>query len=226
MEKARASQILQSKGWLSRQSEEFRAELIRRSHLKIFEAGATIYHPGAPRGGLYGLAVGALSVSLANGRVSVVAHPPAWFGEAAALGLENRLVGLTAVERSHLLHLPLAEFERLIARPEHCRSVALLAVEHLQEALDAIIDLMANDPEQKLARRLLALAESEAAQSDGLISATQSALAQMSALSRQTVNAVLARLAARGAVELSYGKVKITNIGVLRELVGRPEPKN
>ena len=39
MDKAAAACIAESTGWLSRQPEEFRAEVIRRSHLRRFEAG-------------------------------------------------------------------------------------------------------------------------------------------------------------------------------------------
>ncbi len=39
MDKAAAACIAESTGWLSRQPAEFRAEVIRRSHLRRFEAG-------------------------------------------------------------------------------------------------------------------------------------------------------------------------------------------
>ncbi len=70
--------------------------------------------------------------------------------------------------------LPLAEFERMIADPAHCRLFATMSIEHLDEALSIIGYLMANDPTVRVAGRLLTLAEAQAIPEGSAMRLTQS----------------------------------------------------
>ena len=166
MDKAAAACIAESTGWLSRQPEEFRAEVIRRSHLRRFEAGEILYHAGDP------------------------------------------------------LYLPLAEFERMIADPAHCRLFATMSIEHLDEALSIIGYLMANDPTVRVAGRLLTLAEAQAIPEGSAMRLTQSDLAQMCGVSRQTVNKVLTGLSVRNVIAAKYGMLTILDARHLQFLAG------
>lgn len=57
------------------------------AQLQQFEPGASIYHLGDPPGGIYGIAAGALAISIAPGEggpyLAHLANPGDWFGEAA-----------------------------------------------------------------------------------------------------------------------------------------------
>jgi CRP/FNR family transcriptional regulator, cyclic AMP receptor protein len=220
MDKAAAACIAESTGWLSRQPEEFRAEVIRRSHLRRFEAGEILYHAGDPPGGVYGLVEGVLTVTLPAGQIVTVKRPGFWVGETAAMRRQNRVITLSVVARSDILYLPLAEFERMIGDPAHCRLFATMSIEHLDEALSIIGYLMANDPTVRVAGRLLTLAEAQAIPEGSAMRLTQSDLAQMCGVSRQTVNKVLTGLSVRNVIAAKYGMLTILDARHLRFLAG------
>jgi CRP/FNR family transcriptional regulator, cyclic AMP receptor protein len=220
MDKPAAARIAETIGWLSRQPEGFRAEVIRRSHLRRFEAGEFLYHAGDPPGGVYGLAEGVLTITLPDGQIVTVKRPGFWVGETAAMRRQNRIVTLGVAVRSYVLYLPLAEFERMIADPAHCRLFATISIEHLDEALSIIGYLMANDPTVRVAGRLLMLAQAQAVPEGSAMRLTQSDLAQMCGVSRQTVNKVLTGLGARNVVAAKYGMLTIVNARHLRLLAG------
>jgi CRP-like cAMP-binding protein len=102
-------------------------------------------------------------------------------------------------------YLPQAEFEAVIANPDHCRCFAHLTIEHLEDALRVIASLMPNDVVARVAGRLLCLSIVEAG-AGSEITVTQSDLASMCGLSRQSVNKALRRLIEEGAVSSRYGK--------------------
>jgi CRP/FNR family cyclic AMP-dependent transcriptional regulator len=220
MDKLAAVHVVESTGWLSRQPEGFRAEVIRRSHLRRFEAGEFLYHAGDPPGGVYGLADGALTVTLAVGQIVTVKRPGFWIGETAAMRQQNRVVTLGAAVRSHVLFLPLTAFERMITDPVHCRLFAAMTSEHLDEALSIIGYLMENDPTVRVAGRLLTLAQAQAVPEGSAMRLTQSDLAQMCGVSRQTANKVLTDLGMRNVIAAKYGMLTILDARRLRLLAG------
>jgi CRP/FNR family transcriptional regulator, cyclic AMP receptor protein len=220
MDKLAAVRVVESTGWLSRQPEGFRAEVIRRSHLRRIEAGEFLYHTGDPPGGVYGLAEGVLTVTLPVGQIVTVKRPGFWVGETAAMRRQNRVVTLGAAVRSYVLYLPLAAFERMIADPVHCRLFATMSIEHLDEALSIIGYLMENDPTVRVAGRLLTLAQAQAVPEGSAMRLTQSDLAQMCGVSRQTVNKVLTDLGIRNVIAAKYGMLTILDARRLRLLAG------
>ena len=147
---------------------------------------------------------GVLTVTLPAGQIVTVKRPGFWVGETAAMRRQNRVITLSVVGRSDILYLPLAEFERMIADPAHCRLFATMSIEHLDEALSIIGYLMANDPTVRVAGRLLTLAEAQAIPEGSAMRLTQSDLAQMCGVSRQTVNKVLTGLSVRNVIAAKY----------------------
>jgi len=216
-----AEEVVRSHGWLSRQPETFRADLIKRCTLRHFEAGETLFGVGDDATGVYGLVEGAIELTLANGHVGTIRTAGYWIGETAAFRGQPRLVSLVAIVPSHALYLPLAEFERLIANAEYCRYFALLVIEHVDEAISIIVDLMASDPLARVAGRLVTLCR---AQSSGAktLPVTQAELASMCGLARPTVNKVIKVLAKSGVLESRYGRLTIVDPDRLEKLA-RPD---
>lgn len=222
MKKKNAEEIVRSHGWLSRQPEPFRVDLLKPCTLRHFEAGETLYGVGDDATGVYGLVEGAIELTLANGHVGTIRTAGYWIGETAAFRGAPRLVSLEAIVPSYALYLPLVEFERLITNAEYCRYFALLIIEHVEEAVSIIADLMASDPLARVAGRLVTLGR---AQSSGAktLPLTQAELASMCGLARPTVNKVIKVLTKSGVLESHYGRLTIVDVPSLEKLA-RQEP--
>jgi CRP/FNR family cyclic AMP-dependent transcriptional regulator len=222
VKKKDAEEIVRSHGWLSRQPEPFRADLLKRCTLRHFDAGQTLYGVGDDATGVYGLVEGAIELSLANGHVGTVRTAGYWIGETAAFRGTPRIVSLEAIMPSYALYLPLAEFERLIGNAEYCRYFALLLTEHIEEALSIIANLMASDPLARVSGRLVTLGRTQSSGSK-VLPVTQAELASMCGLARPTVNKVIKVLTKSGVLESHYGRLTIVDPARLEKLA-RPDP--
>lgn len=221
MKKREAEEVVRSHGWLSRQPEPFRADLLKQCTLRHFDAGDTLYGVGDDATGVYGLVEGAIELSLANGHIGTVRTAGYWIGETAAFRGMPRMVSLHAIMPSYAFYLPLAEFERLIRNAEYCRYFALLLTEHIEEALSVVADLMASDPIARVAGRLVTLGRAQSSGSRTL-PVTQAELASMCGLARPTVNRVVKVLTKSGVLESRYGRMTIVDAAWLEKLA-RPD---
>jgi CRP-like cAMP-binding protein len=208
MDKTSADKIMTSIGWLSRQPADFQREVLGRSLLRRYSTGNILYGVDDDGTGVFGLVEGAIEVQLPNGQLATVGRPGFWIGEAAAFRRAPRRASLVARSPVWAYYLPLAEFEIMIGNPEYCRSFAHLTIEHLEDALRVVASLMSNDVLARVAGRLLNLITAQSGAGTEL-SVTQTDLASMCGLSRQSVNKALRRLAEEGAVSSSYGKVTV-----------------
>jgi CRP-like cAMP-binding protein len=217
MDRQAAEKIVTNAGWLSRQPADFQREVLGRSHLRRHPAGRILYDVDDEGSGVFGLVEGALEVQLPNGQLATVGSPGYWIGEAAAFRRAPRRAALVAKSEVWFFYLPLAEFEAVTANPDHCRRFAHLTIEHLEDALRVIASLMPNDVVARVAGRLLCLSIAQTG-AGAEMTVTQSDLASMCGLSRQSVNKALRRLVEKGAVSARYGKVTAMDPGKLRRL--------
>jgi CRP-like cAMP-binding protein len=208
MDKARVGEVMRTHGWLSRRPEHFRVEVLQRCHLRHFGPGEILFGAGDSTAGVFGLVEGSIGIELPNGHIATIKSPGYWTGEGTGFRPGGRMATMVASEASHVLFLPLTEFERLIANADFCRYFAILTLEHLEEAISVIGNLMAADPGARVAGRLLTLMRAEP---DGRATfpITQGELASMCGLTRQTVNKVVRRFTAEGIVGSSYGQLTI-----------------
>jgi CRP/FNR family cyclic AMP-dependent transcriptional regulator len=217
-----AEQILSRRGWLSRQPEQFRLDVLSECVLQQFERGDTIYHLGDPPGGIYGIASGTLAVSIAPGEggpyLAHLANPGDWFGEAAFLTGEPRRVGLEAATECVLMNFPLYAMEQMAAEdPTTIRRFAQISVANLDLALGAVGDLMISDPERRIAAVLVRTA---GAYREPVVRVSQAELGRLSNASRKLVNKALHKFGEQGWLEPGYNAIKIRDAQALREFAG------
>lgn len=217
MDRPSAEKIMTTTGWLSRQPADFQREVLGRSHLKRYNAGNILYGVDDAWSGVFGLVDGIIEVQLPNGQTGTFGTAGFWIGEAAAFRRAPRRAALVARSDVWAYYLPLAEFETLITNPDHCRSFAHLTIEHLEDALRVVASLMTNDVVARVAGRLHSLVTAQSGSGTEL-SVTQTDLASMCGLSRQSVNKALRRLAEEGAVSSRYGKVAVVDPAKLMHL--------
>ena len=151
-----------------------------------------------------------------------IAEPPQWFGEIALFDGEPRSHDAWATGPTTVLHVRQQPLMALLDEsPRHWHSLGLLLTHKLRSAFTAIEEVALLSAEQRLARRLVALADGwgqSPGRSKREIRVPQEQLGQMLALSRQTVNQLLQQLASSGAIRLVRGAIEIVDLDALRRL--------
>jgi CRP/FNR family cyclic AMP-dependent transcriptional regulator len=213
-----AEQVLSRRGWLAGQPKDFRRLVFADCLLQQFERGAPVYHLGDPPGGIYGIASGNLTVSIAPDEtgpfLAHLATPGDWFGEGAFLTKQPRRVGLMAATECVLLNLPLYVMELMAEEdPMAVRRFAQIAVANLDLALRAISDLMISQPERRIAA---VLARAAGTHSQPVFRVSQTELGRLANASRKLVNKALHKFAASGWVEPGYNAIKIRDVQALK----------
>jgi CRP/FNR family transcriptional regulator, cyclic AMP receptor protein len=137
---AEARTLLSQRGWLSQMPASFRKAVLDPCALQKVDGGAAIYASGDPPGGTYGLVSGAFSVSVVQGeRGPYFAHffgPSDWFGEGPAISGRPRIVGLSALRQTELLHLLLGAVDEILHdQPSTWRLFAALTLGKLETAM-------------------------------------------------------------------------------------------
>ena len=183
------------------------------------DAGRWLYDAGDDARGLYGVLSGSVRIlvqmsegdyALANivGRGSI-------FGYAGRLVGKKRLVTAEVRERSTLIYVPEAGLEAIARKtPDIWVHFAELASDHLVAATRAMIANAREAPEARIWMHLRLLTGEETTPIE--VNITQDELAELSGLSRKTVNLVLKSLQDKGVIEKGYRKIKLLNARALR----------
>lgn len=217
--------------WFQRLPIEFAQALLSLGRLRTLQAGEALFlREGAPCG-LYGLVSGAMRFSGHGGgsesareAVLTVLTPPEWFGEIGLFDDAPRTHNAHAAETTTLWHIPQAALrDWLHEHPTHWRELGLLMANKLRLALVSMEAQMLLPPSQRLAQRLLVLAQGTQpiATQGGFrrhISVTQDDLARMLGISRQTTNQILQAMKDQGLIALQRGELEILDIDALRAL--------
>ncbi len=219
MDKVKHATIMRKQGWLSRCPPDFQAEVLQRCHIRKLPAGGAAYNAEDPPGGMVGVVAGSLHVRVPPGDSIITLFPPgAWIGAAAAFRRAGRWVSVRCFAETTILHLPQAEFEVLIQNAEYCRLIAISVAEDLGEAVSVIANLTHPDSEIRVAQRLLTFVGVYGADHRESLDVSQSDLAAMCGISRQTLAKVLTGLEKRGIVQTSYRRIEIIDVAALTSL--------
>jgi CRP-like cAMP-binding protein len=209
--------VLLARGWLSTTDQDFARSLVERSRLVHFRAGDSVYSIDEHATGLFGLVEGGAKVEIVGESIGpLTAHymqPGAWFGE-QSLVRGHRSIGLIATRESTFVFLGERDISVLAeARPGWWREFAKLALQNNKIAMGAGIDLMIRDPRRRLAATLLRLAglrhtvNMHAQHSE--IDLSQSEIAQMANLARNSASKFLHEFGDLGLVEWNYRCIRI-----------------
>ena len=213
--------------WLARQPLAFRDAVEAAAVHRHFEKGEIVYRRGDPADGIFAVLAGCVlfytgtepcpAAALHASRVG------AWFGEAAVIRRQPRMVTAVALEDSTLWHLPGAALDALLAaEPAHWRALADLAVVNIEVLTGLLAHRRFEQPEPRVAAQLLDFVTDDPpdrADPGVAIALTQQALAAMCGLSRNTVNRVLKGFEEAGVVELAYGRLRILDAVALARMV-------
>ncbi|HYW03012.1 MAG TPA: Crp/Fnr family transcriptional regulator [Gammaproteobacteria bacterium] len=211
-----AGRVLARSEWFVRLPAGLRHALVDRARIETLARGQWIYGTGDALNGLYAVLEGSAHLLLAAGEADMLIEiVPAGqvFGQAARFGGGPRLVTAIAGQRSTLLHVPdhvLGEIAR--AQPGVWRSFTELLYGQLASALRLAADMIRLPPAPRVAARVAMLARDGA----GPVPITQTQLAEMTGLSRKTVNAHLRALERDGILHLGYRSIRVLDAVRLR----------
>lgn len=221
---AEAKRVLVNVGWLARQPDTFQAEVLKHATLMRFAAGDVIYRCGDPLGGVYGLVVGAVVVSLgppaATPRVFHLGTPGSWIGEGPFLSREPRRVGMQAAVETWMMHLPLEAMDQIASRdPLVWRRFVQILLINLDILVRAFYDMQNPDEERRIALALRRIAPVQ----DQMIPLSQMDLGLMAHASRKQVNAALHKFETKGWIKKGYRSVVIADLQALIKFGERPD---
>jgi CRP-like cAMP-binding protein len=229
-------EILSSRGWLAEIDPALAAAVVEAGRIVTLGKGETVYRPEDSPGGMYGVVEGGILMS-AFGRDGLplpghIARRCHWFGYGSVLDKQRRSMMTVANEPSVVLHVPLAEFERLREEfPTAGRAFGKLAT--LGEALylATVADLLIRNTDVRLAAVLLRVSGAERppyfpgdwpadheadrwADPRG-VPLTQALLADLANASPHTVARFVDRATRAGWIDWRYGRVRIRDVAGL-----------
>lgn len=202
-------------GWLAKQPSAFREAVATQCQLRTLKAGERLTSLDDPPGGIHGLASGALNIYLASGPFSpflcYIAYPGWWTGEAAAATQTGRRIEQVARLDCTILFLPGSALKHLVADdPVTWQRLAQITVAHMDNALALASILAGSDKRLRVLGTLARLAEQfEPCEEIIRVAVTQTDLAEMIGLTRNSIGPVLSALADDGIVRLRYGELEI-----------------
>ncbi|WP_085808178.1 Crp/Fnr family transcriptional regulator [Sphingomonas sp. TZW2008] len=210
--------LLARSGWFVRQPAALQRRLAAAGRVVSLAAGQWVYSQGDEGTGLCALLSGALRLEVALDAERDVliglATPPAILGQTRRRGGGPRIVTTRANVPSRVLLIADDALEMVaVAEPGVWRAVNELVYAQLEEMTRVAARLLIQGPAARVAWRLLQIADGPEAKIG------QADLAELTGLSRKTVNAHLAAFEAAGAITRGYRGVRIVDASALSRMI-------
>lgn len=217
---------LHASSWFGTLTAPLQDALVSIAAVRCLGAGELLFQRGDPPDGLYCVVEGAIRIGAtsADGREALLAvlEPVNWFGEIGVFDRQPRTHDARADGNTTLLHMPQAALIALLdSTPALLHAFALLLTHKLRLTFTILEETALLPAPVRVARRLLLMADGYGDLRLGsrrVLHVPQEQLAQLLALSRQTVNQVLKDLQARGILKLAYGEIELLDFARLQEL--------
>ncbi len=221
-----SSAILAGRGWLSHASSEFKEAVLEIAVWRHFRAGDQLAFAGDDRvSGMYGIASGCAAISADGGEpIIALVHPGSWVGIGPMIASTPRFLNIHARADLITALIPAAAMHRLLHdRPEWWRYLGVMLLENDRLAYRAITDLMLRDSRTRCIAMLLHASGCRLnAPPDGQsirIPLSQEEFAAMANLSRQTMRAIVAPMAARGLIAFGYRSIIVHDVAAIQQLL-------
>ena len=188
-------------------------------------SGDYVARIGKPVTYWFGVVEGLLKMSSDNAEGATMTFtgvpPGGWFGEGTALKREPYRYNIQALRKSVVAGLPIDTFDWLL---DHSIGFNRFVMNQLNERLGQFIAAREidrlNNTDVRVARSLAALFNPVLYPGVGeVLRITQQELAYLVGLSRQRVNEALTVLQAHGAIQVTYGGLRVLDLTALRSTV-------
>jgi len=216
--------VLHRDNWFRSLSPGLQKEILRRSVIRHYAAGALIYAAGDDPGGAFAVIAGEVRLLhySPGGKYSfyVIFQPGEWFGALSEMDGQPRFSDATATLDSALLHLGHDAFQTLFHHNDEAREAfTALLCQSLRTTLTMLTEGQASAPRTHIAQILVSVySRAKLSGPESVPKLTHEALAAMAGVSRQTVSKILRQFQNDGLVQLKYGRVVPVNIRALSEI--------
>jgi CRP-like cAMP-binding protein len=145
------------------------------------------------------------------------AEPGFWIGESAILARTSRSISVLAAVKSRVFFIPASAMRAVLnEQPQFWYSFFELSHVNATRAVATLAEVFSRTPQERLARILLRLADSE-----GKVSATQEDLSRLIGMTRSSLRRILGELMDTGAVETGYRSLRVVDrTGLLKVVNG------
>jgi CRP/FNR family transcriptional regulator, cyclic AMP receptor protein len=215
-----ALDILKHGEWFGGLPARLQELVVHHSIIRTYRKGQYIIREGEATKGIFGVLEGKVrAVCLVGDGNEVVTHvgeAGLWVGQYGMLSGALSIGSIIANSRVRALLLPVSKFEQIVEEePRYYRAFAALIVKGYGVLFRYLAEANGLVPEEWLRLRLADLAAGRrrnAPAGDPVeISVSQAELATMIGVSRQTISALLARLEARGLIEIGFRTIRVLN---------------
>jgi CRP/FNR family cyclic AMP-dependent transcriptional regulator len=211
-----ASEEMRANSWFSSLPAAEQHALLNSSDLVTLQTGDYVFRQGDVPDGFCGVNQGRLKASTVreDGKEAILAVIEAgnWFGQTSMTQRLPRMRDVVALEESTIFAVKPRAFEALMKNTTFFKAIADLQTIHMNWLYRMVEDVTLHSTRARIARRLLLLAYGDVTMAPEIrreIPVSQDTLAMMLGISRQTLALELRAMAAKGAVNLRYGRIEI-----------------
>lgn len=211
--------LLELNRWFGGLPAALQSMIIERSSVRTYRKGTPIQREGDAGKGLFALLDGRVRVvrSVAHGDevLIYVGEPGFWFGDYCLLsGGALNVTNVVASSAVRTLLLPSKEFERIVERePRYFREFAKLMLSRYAYFYRYVAEAPGLRSDEWLRTRLSDLAEGRRFEMSiagpVTLNLSREDLAAMIGVSRETLRALLAKLEARGCIEVGFRSIRV-----------------
>jgi len=209
-------EVLRRGRWFASLPPSLQARIAQGAVLRRFRAGQYLLREGDPPLGMYGLVQGRTRHVCAVGKdrevLMHVGGPGLWTGEYGLLSGGRAIGSVIADAPTQALYLSAKNWQRIVdEEPRWLRHFAALVAERFATAYRAYADSQAMTRDEWVYARLklVAMVEREHGSTVPCIRLSQSHLASMVGVSRQTLSAALMRPQARGLLRVGFRAIDL-----------------
>jgi CRP/FNR family transcriptional regulator, cyclic AMP receptor protein len=215
---SKLTELLGRGRWFRELPPELQHRILAASRIRDLARGEVIALQGAQPAALSVVLAGAVKLvrqaRQGDEALLYICEPGFWFGEYGVLTGESILVTAIAKMKTRLLILPKSEIDSIVTdQPLYFRHFAMLAIGRTSAYLKAYIHATSLEPEARLRGQLYVLSQMKmdelGARPPVELPYSQSELASLIGVSRQTVNQLMRSLVAKGFVEASFKNVRV-----------------
>lgn len=212
-------ELLKTGRWFAGLPQALQDQLLARATVRTFAKRRTVIRAWQPSPGLFGLIGGRVLVRTrldeqCEPMVRMAFDSPSWIGEQGLLDPAAPPLGIDVVADvdTEAVFIANADLRALLAQhPAYWQHIAALGGHHMRMMLTAAIDREHDDPEARVARRLVWMARGHGdyVSHYRVISVSQASLAMMVDQSRQTLNTHLKALERKRLINIGYCSIEI-----------------